>query len=78
MLAPILVIAGIWTRLSSLVVAFDLFVAILLVRLPAMFTISKTGAWALEVDAFFLLSALAICLLGPGRLRLGRRGSTPV
>jgi putative oxidoreductase len=76
-LAPILVIAGIWTRLSSLVVAVDLLVAILLVRLPAMFTISKTGGWALEVDAFFLLSALALCLLGPGRLSFGRRGGNP-
>jgi hypothetical protein len=30
----------------------------------------------MELDAFFLLSALALFLLGPGRLRLGRRGGT--
>jgi len=75
-LAPILVIVGYWTRLSALVIAFNLVVAILLVRLPALFAISKSGGWAMELDAFFLLGALALFLLGPGRLRLGRRGGT--
>jgi putative oxidoreductase len=72
-LAPVLVIAGLWTRLSALVVAFNLVVAILLARLPALFTLSKSGGWAMELDVFFLLSALALVMLGPGKLRLGRR-----
>lgn len=71
-LAPVLIVAGFWTRLSALVVAFDLVVAILLVRLPAFFTLTKSGGWAMELDFFFLLSALVLVLLGPGRLRLGR------
>jgi putative oxidoreductase len=71
-LAPAAIILGLWTRLASLVVAFDLVVAILLVRLPAFFTISKSGGWGMEQDFFFLLGALALFLLGPGRIRLGR------
>ena len=72
-LAPLFVIAGLWTRLSALVVVIDLVAAILLVRLPFVFTMSKSGGWGMEQDAFFLLGALVICLIGPGRLRLGRR-----
>jgi len=71
-LAPVLIILGLWTRLSGLVVAFDLLVAILLVRLPAMLTISRGGGWAVELDVFFLLGGLAILFLGPGKLRFGR------
>ena len=72
--APIFIILGFWTRLSSLVIAFDLAVAILLVRMPEMLTLAKSGGWALELEAFFFLSALALMLLGPGKLRLGGRG----
>jgi putative oxidoreductase len=72
-LAPILVIVGLWTRIAALVVAFNLVVAIILARLPAMFTVSKSGGWAMELDVFFLLSAFALLLLGPGKLRLGRQ-----
>ena len=71
-LAPLLILAGIWTRVSAIVVVIDLVVAILLVRLPSMFAISKSGGWAMEQDFFFLLSALALAFIGPGRLRLGR------
>jgi putative oxidoreductase len=73
-LAPILIIIGFLTRISSLVLAFDLVVAILLVRLPAFFTLSRSGGWAMELDFFFLLSALALAMLGPGKLRLARSG----
>ncbi len=70
-LAPVLVILGLWTRISALVVAFDIAVAILLVRLPALFAMDRTGGWAMEQDFFFLLSALGAFLLGPGRFALG-------
>ncbi len=73
-LAPILIIIGFLTRISSLVVAIDIIVAIALARLPAFFTIDRTGGWAMELDFFFLLGALALAALGPGRLRLTRYG----
>jgi putative oxidoreductase len=71
--APLFVIFGFWTRFSALVIAFDLVVAVLLVRMPDMFTLAKSGGWAMELDFFFLLSALALFLLGPGKLKLGRK-----
>lgn len=71
--APLFILAGAWTRLGGLVVAIDLVAAILLVRLPSFFTMTRGGGWGMELDAFFLLGALVICLIGPGRLKVGRR-----
>jgi putative oxidoreductase len=73
--APLLLLAGIWTRIAGLIVAFNLVVAVLMARLPAFFTVGRSGGWSLELEAFFLLGGLAIALLGPGKLRIpvGRR-----
>lgn len=71
--APIFIILGFWTRLSSLAIAFDLAVAVLLVRMPAAMTLTKSGGWALEPETFFLLGSLALFFLGPGKLRFGRK-----
>lgn len=72
--APLLLIIGLLTRPAALVIAINMVVALLLAHTKQVFTINPaTGAWALELQAFFLLSALAIALLGPGSIRLGRR-----
>ncbi|WP_038908771.1 DoxX family protein [Dickeya oryzae] len=66
-LAPILIILGVLTRLSAAVVAFNLLVATLLVTLGKLFTITNVGAWGLEGEAFYFLCSLVIMLLGSGR-----------
>ncbi len=68
--APLLIILGLWTRASALIVAFDLLVAILLVKLPMFFTLARSGAWANESEAFYLLLALVIFFQGAGRLAI--------
>jgi putative oxidoreductase len=71
-LAPAMLIGGVWTRLSALVIVFDLAMAIYLARLPAFFMIEPGGGWGWEVEMLYLVSALALVFLGPGRLSLGR------
>ncbi|GAB7262241.1 DoxX family protein [Dickeya ananatis] len=66
-LAPILIILGVLTRLSAAVVAFNLLVATLLVTLGKLFTVTNVGAWGLEGEAFYFLCSLVIMLLGGGR-----------
>jgi putative oxidoreductase len=66
--APILIILGIWTRPAALVVAFDLFMAIVLVSHMRMFSLSPGGGWGIELDAFYLLTALALFFLGAGKI----------
>lgn len=66
-IAPLLVLFGVWTRLAALVIAINMVVAVLLVHTTQFFTLSKTGGWALELQAMFFAAALAVALLGAGR-----------
>ena len=65
--APLFIIFGLWTRVASLVVVFNMIVAIALEAYRNTFVIQRTGAWGLEAEAFYLLTALVIFFLGAGR-----------
>ena len=47
--------------------------AIMLAHRADLFLLTKTGGWALELQAFFLFTALALMLMGPGRLSINQR-----
>jgi len=66
-LAPILLIVGLFTRLAALVIVFDMFMAIVLTKLAKLFTVNMGGGWVAETEAFFALTALAVFFLGAGR-----------
>lgn len=71
--APVLVILGIFTRVAASVMALDMLAAILLAGMANILKTGAYGAYALEIEAFFLLNAVAVLLLGPGKLALGGR-----
>lgn len=73
-IAPLLLLAGVWTRLAALVVAINMTVAVLLVHTGEFFSLSRTGGWALELQAMFFITAIAIALLGAGRFSVGGAG----
>ena len=68
--APILIIAGFRARGASLVLAFTMFVAILLVHAGEIFTLNQFGGWAIELQLFYLLGAIAIFFSGAGNYAL--------
>jgi putative oxidoreductase len=70
-LAPLMILVGIYTRPAALVVAINMVVAVLLVHTGQLFTRNDTGGWALELQGMFLAGALAVALLGAGRYSLG-------
>lgn len=72
-IAPLLILFGVWTRAAALVVAGNMIVAVLLVHTAEFFTMSKTGGWALELQGMFFFAALAVALLGAGRYSIGGR-----
>ena len=73
-LAPVLLILGLWTRVAALVIAFDMFMAIFLARRGDVAKINPMGGgWAIELEVMFLVAALAIALMGSGRYGIGRR-----
>jgi len=71
-LAPILVIIGLWTRAAALVIAINMIFAVALVHLGQLVQLAPEGGWALELQALFLVVGIAIALLGAGRYSLGR------
>ncbi len=70
--APLFMILGLWTRISSLVVMFNIAMAVFLVAYRNAFVLQRSGAWALESEAFFFLTALVVFLIGAGKYRLTR------
>jgi putative oxidoreductase len=70
-LAPILMIVGLWTRVAALVVAINMVFAVLLVHMGDLFKLNETGGWQLELQGLFLVVAIAVTLLGAGRLSVG-------
>lgn len=73
-LAPLLILVGMYTRLAALVVVINMIVALLLVHTSQFFTLNNTGGWALELQAMYLGSAIVVALLGAGRYSLGGSG----
>ncbi|MGJ7544168.1 DoxX family protein [Variovorax sp. LT1R16] len=69
--APALVIIGFYTRPAALVIAINMVVAIWLAHLGDLFSLGKSGGWALELQGMFLFGAIAVAFLGAGRLSVG-------
>lgn len=75
-IAPILLIVGAFTRLSSVLIAFTMVVSMLLVKGSSSFALTATGGLGAELNLLYLAGALAIAMIGPGSFRLykGRKG----
>lgn len=69
-LAPILVLLGWYCRIGAVLIAINMLFAFSLVHGAELFTLGKSGGWALELQGMFLFTAIALALLGPGRFSL--------
>jgi putative oxidoreductase len=72
--APVLLIIGLYTRPAAWIVVINMLVAIWLVHMKDLGTIGKSGGWALELQGMYLFGALAVAFLGAGRFSLGGSG----
>ncbi len=70
-LAPILLIVGLFTRAAALIVAINMVVAVALVHMGELASLTKNGGWALELQGMFFFTAIAVALLGAGRYSVG-------
>ena len=74
LVAPVLIIVGLFSRIGGLVIAVNMLVAVLLVHTGALMALTpETGGYALELQVFYLVAALSVALLGAGRFSLGGR-----
>ena len=70
----VLLVLGLWTRPAALVIAFNMVMAIYLSHAKDVLKLSERGgSWAIETPMFFLLTAVAVAILGAGRYSVGGR-----
>ena len=72
-LAPLLVIIGFYARVGAALIVVNMLFAIMLAHRADLFLLAKSGGWALELQGFFLFTALALALIGPGRFGINQR-----
>lgn len=74
-IAPILLIIGLWTRPAALIIVVNMVAAVLLSHSGQIFSLGRSGGWAIELQAMYLFTAVALALLGAGRLSVaGKQG----
>lgn len=72
LVAPVMLIAGAWTRIAAVIIMGDMLMAFVLVLAPQFAVIKQGGAWGVEVEMMILLSALALFLAGGGKYGITR------
>lgn len=72
-LAPLLMIMGIWTRPAAAMVAATMFVALVAGHPREVFAMTDHGGLLLEVQWMFLFAAAASGFMGAGRYSIGGR-----
>lgn len=70
-LAPVLLIVGILTRPAALIVAVNMVVAVMLVHMGQLGSLTPSGGWAIELQALYLVTAVVVAMLGAGRFSAG-------
>ncbi|MFT5111269.1 MAG: putative oxidoreductase [Parasphingorhabdus sp.] len=70
--APVLIIIGLLTRLGGLIIAVNMAVAIFLVHMGSLMVFNQFGGWAIELEAVYLLGGLAILFMGSGKFAVRR------
>jgi len=64
--APLMVIIGFKARLGGVIMVVNMLFALLLAHTGDFFSLSEHGGWMVELQMFYLLSALAVVFLGSG------------
>lgn len=73
-LAPILLVLGLYTRPAALLEAFVMVMAIYLAHGKDLTSFSQHGGYALELQFLYLLGSLAIFFLGAGKFAFSKGG----
>ena len=70
---PILIILGLFTRISSLFFALTMVFAIFLAHSSEIFELEETGGLLIELPLIYLLTSISIMFIGAGKYSLDAR-----
>jgi putative oxidoreductase len=71
--APLLVIVGWYARIGASLIAINMVFAFALAHRPDLLKLAASGGYALELQALYLIVAIALALMGPGRYSIDER-----
>ena len=71
--APLLLILGWYSRVGAGLIAINMVFAIAIAHRPDVFTLGEHGGWSLELQGMYLMTAIALVLMGPGRFSINER-----
>ncbi|TLU54779.1 MAG: DoxX family protein [Chlorobium sp.] len=72
--APLLILLGIYIRPAALLQVVVMVMAIYLVHSRDIFSFTEQGGYALELQMLYLTGSLAVFFLGAGRFSLSKEG----
>jgi putative oxidoreductase len=70
---PVLLIVGFYARIGAALIAINMLFALALAHTDQLTSLTQSGGWALELQGMFLFSAIALALIGPGRISINTR-----
>jgi putative oxidoreductase len=70
---PLMVLLGFFSRIGALLIAINMVFALMLVHMGQLGQLGDQGGWALELQGMYLVTAIALALLGPGRYSVNGR-----
>ena len=75
LVAPAMMILGIYARLGGLLAATNMTFAIMLAHQAQIFQLNSMWGWRIELQGLFLFGSLAVALLGAGRYSIAGKNS---
>ena len=72
-LGPAMIILGLYSRVGAFFIFVNMIFAVVLAHRPELLTLGKQGGYALELQAMFLFTALALMFMTPGRYAITKR-----
>lgn len=74
LIAPAMMILGIYTRLGGLLATISMGFAIMLAHRPEIYQLNAMWGWRIELQGLFLFGSLAVMFLGAGRYSVAGKG----
>jgi len=72
-IVPIFIVLGLYARVASLVLAFNMFVAIALMYSDSLFKLGKFGSPVIELPFFYFILSVVIFFLGSGKFAINNK-----
>ena len=69
---PVFLIAGVKARIAALVIAFNMFMSVVIAHRDIVFVRNDFGGWMIELNVFYFMTSLVIFFSGSGRYSLSR------